>query len=261
MARKKRKPSGLDAPEPYDWVAARSAARPRAKTTEEVYLNGKIRPEFIDTDMEGKLLSRQRRMAVDSILQLESKRYKIPKNIAVFTAQGFVWNQIAVEKPWAVYALINGRRKRKRFNNLREAILFHKKLSKTNPNCGIVSLCHAYELPREWLTKKDKLPPKFKWCPHCAAFRVFRRVNPPQKFFAMVKVWNETRGRYEYTDRELWLTECQLCGHNSRSHVFRRANQPYEVRRIKQGARRVKARGDTKAIAESRTRTARRRRG
>jgi len=205
-------------------------------------------------------MARQERIALAALMQ-GTKKYTVPKNIQIFVDQGFVWNQIAVEKPWAVYVLIGGRRKRKRFNSLLDAILFHKKISKKHPSSGIVSLCHGYEMPHEWFMKKDKLPARFKWCPHCAAFRVFRRSQPPQQIYAMVKRWNETKQQYEYVDRKLWLTECQLCGHNSRSTVFRRMNQPYEIRRIKKGVRRVKAHSNTSAIRESRTKTSRRRRG
>lgn len=242
-------------------VKLRSKNRPRVRTIGEAYVDGRLRGDLAGTDMEEKLLRRQQEIALDSLLQLGDNGYKVPKNVSTFAAQGFVWNQIAVEKPWAVYVLTNGRRKRKRFNNLREAILFHKKIHEKYPASGIVSLCKGYELPQAWLTKKDKLPKKFKWCPHCAAFRVFKRVEPPEKIFAMVKVWSNEKNRYEYADRELWLTECQLCGHNSRSHVFRRANQPYEVRKVKPGVRRIKARGDTKKLRDSRQRTQSRRRG
>jgi hypothetical protein len=263
MARTKRRvtSSNGEVPTLERVTALRTAARPRVKSIKEVYSEGKIIGVFLDTDMEARLLARQRRLTTDALLQLESKKYKVPRNVQVFLKQGFVWNQIAVEKPWAVYVLIGGRRKRKRFNNLREAILFHKKICKEHPSSGIVSLCHSYELPRAYLVKKDKLPRKFKWCPQCAAFRVFRIHPSGEKIYAMVKVWNDTRQRYEYTDRQVWLTECQLCGGTNRNTTYRRANQPYEVRRIKKGVRRVKPRGDTTEIRAARVRTQKRRRG
>jgi hypothetical protein len=218
---------------------------------------GVILGDYVDTDMEAILLARQRRLAV--AIQSTSD-YTVPKNVRVFLEQGFVWNQIAVKKPWAVYFLINGTRRRKRFNNLREAILFHKKYHEKYPASGIVSLCHAYELPARYRESKERLFQKYKWCPQCATFRVFNRLDPPETMFAMVKRWSASKGRYEYTDRKIWVTECQLCGHTNRSTIFRRANQHFEVRQIKQGARRVKARADTKAIASARAREVRRRR-
>jgi len=228
----------------------RSRMRPRVKTLSETYLDGHLRSEFISTDMEDKLMDRQRRLALDAILGLSDNGYKVPRNVHYFMDYGFIWNQIADQKPWAVYVLVPGedgpRRKRKRCNNLWEAVLFHRKTIEEYPNSGIVSLARAYDIPREWALKKDKLPKRFKWCPHCCTFRVFRRVNPPQQFFAMVKrpVTDEKKIAkgvlFEWIERKLWLTECQLCGHTNRSQIFRRSNQQWEVRRIRQGKHRVK---------------------
>ncbi len=232
----------------------RSRNRPRVKSLSEVYLNEKLRPEFIGTDMEDKLMARQRKLAIDASLSMGDNGYHVPKNVEVFYSQGFTWGQIAVKKPWAVYVLIktaNGtKRRRARFNNLAQAIEFHKRASKQH-SAGIVSLGRAYDLPEGWRFRREKIPQRFKWCPHCAAFRVFKRVIPEQKFFAMVKRPTSdpkklARGiKYEWTNRQLWLTECQLCGNTNRGQVFRRSNQPWEVRRIKKGVRRIKPRPGT----------------
>lgn len=237
---------------------ARNNVRPRISTALQAYQEGRLRPEFLDTDMEAKLMALQRKLALDAVNKLSSKKYPIPKNVHVFVDQGFAWNQIAHEKPWAVYILTQGHRKRKRFNNLREAIEFHKRCYKQQLSCGIVSLCRAYALPSDLRLKKDGYPDKFKWCPYCAEFRVFKRSHPDQFFFAQIKTWDTKNDRWIFPERRLYLMECQLCGHTNRNEAFRRANQPYQVRTIKPRKTRVSAKGvDTKALRASRARTAR----
>lgn len=229
----------------------RSRYRPRVAGVADAYSEGKLRAEFICTDLEEKLLNRQERMARQAVSATNLREgYKVPSNVSHFIAAGITWNQIVHQKPWAVYVLIKGKRKRKRFNNLWEAVEYHSKITLRYPSAGIVSLCRAYELPREWRLKKAKLPRRFKWCPHCATFRVFRRVEPTARFFAEIKRWNETKQKYEWTSRLIWVTECQLCGNTNRSDVFRRANQPFELRKIKPGVSRVKAR----RVTEKKTR-------
>jgi hypothetical protein len=216
------------------------------KLTDVYGPDGKLRAEFVFTDIEEKLMERQRRLALDAFLGLGVNGYKVPKNIDVFIKGGFVWTQIANQKPWAVYVMVtapNGvRRKRRRFNNLYEAVKYHRKIHKYYPSSGIVSVSRSYDLPAHLRLTKSKWPKRFKWCPRCAAPRVFKRVNPPQKFFAMVKRWNEDKGKYDWTQRQVWLTECQLCGCTNRDEIMRRSNLPYELRHIKKGVRRVKPR-------------------
>jgi hypothetical protein len=255
-------PSHRDRSEAYCFILnekrIRSRARPRVKYLEDVYRNGKLKSEFIGTDMEDKLMRRQQQLALDAVLGLSDNGYRLPRNLDTFMAGGYVWNQIAVKRPWAVYVLVNGKRKRRRFNNLYEAIEWHKKIYPKYPSSGIVSLARAFDLPAHWRLRKDKLPRRFKWCPHCGAFRVFRRVDPPQRFCAIIKSWNPETQRWRWAERMVWLTECQLCGHTNRSPVFRRSNQPWELRKIKPRVTRVKPRIRTK---RGRAQRSRRRRG
>lgn len=235
--------------------AIRSRYRPRVKKAEEVYDDqGKIRSEFLHTDMEDKLLARQMKLAEHAFAELNGE---VPRNARVFVAQGFVWNQIAVENPWAVYVIMDGKRKRKRFNNLRDAILFYDRAKKAGYSAGIVSMRHRYDLPPEYRSKLSKLPRKFKWCPCCADFRVFKKREPAQRFYAMVKRWSTTKNRYEWVDRQLWVTECQLCGCPNTDSVFRRANTPWDTRPVKQGRTRMKPRVSTKRVAKTRERGSR----
>jgi hypothetical protein len=209
----------------------------------EAYVDGKLRSEFIGTDMEDKLLRRQHRLALNASLGLDC-----PKNLKWILEQEFVLSQVTHEKPWAVMWLSNGERKRKRFNGLWSAVEFWNKAHKQNPTASIVSLARGYDLPASLRFKKDKFPKRFKWCPHCVTFRVFKRVYPEQSFFANIKyraVDKKGNPEFQWAVRKVWLTECQLCGHTNRSPVFRRANQPYELRIIKKGKQRVKPRKGT----------------
>lgn len=198
-------------------------------------------------------MQRQRSTAVDALLGLSKNGYKVPKNVEFFLQGGFVWNQVAIRYPWAVYVLIpveGGRpkRKRRRFNNLYEAVEYHSKVMKKYPSSGIVSLARAYELPAEWRFRKEKLPKKWKWCPHCGVFRVFKIVHPREEFTVLKKVWSDEKQRFIFTERRVALVECQLCGHTNRSPIWRRSNQPWEVRRFKPGVKRARRRHRTSPV-------------
>lgn len=221
-------------------VEIRSQARPHVEKVSEVYQSGKLRSEFIGTDMESILLKRQYRLALNASLGLDC-----PKNLRYILEQEFVYGQIVHEKPWAVMWLSDGVRKRKRFNNIWSAIEFWNKARRLNATASIVSLARAYELPAGWRFKKDQLPKRFKWCPHCVTWRVYKRVYPEERFWAMVKyetVDNKGNPKFDWAERKLFLTACELCGNTNRHSTFRRANQPYELRTIKPGKSRVRRR-------------------
>lgn len=221
----------------------RSDAAPVITKLREAYVDGKLRSEFIGTDMEDKLLKRQHRLAINASLGLDC-----PRNLEWILEQEFVVSQVAYEKPWAVIWLSDGERKRKRFNSLWSAIEFWNKAKRLNTTASIVSLSRGYELPASMRFKKDKLKKKWKWCPHCVTFRVFKRVYPEQKFFANIKyetVDKKGNPTFEWAVRNVWLTECQLCGNTNRSAIFRRANQPYELRKVKPTKTKMKPRKGT----------------
>lgn len=220
----------------------RSRARPRVKRVSDAYDDGKLKGVFIGTDLEEVLMRRQHTLAINAVLSLSTNGYRIPNNVDVFISGGFVVGQVASQRPWAVYVLINGKRRRRRFNNLYDAIRYHRKIHSKFPSSGIVSLGRSYELPPQLRFKKNKWPKRFKWCPRCCAPRAFKRREPVETFSALVKLWSEEKERYVWTERTLYVTECQLCGLTNRNDVFRRSNLPYEKRRIRQRATRVKPR-------------------
>jgi hypothetical protein len=72
--------------------------------------------------------------------------------------------------------------------------------------------------------------------------RRFRAVTPLAEFYAVVKVWSDEKQQYIPKDRKLRLLECSYCQCTNRETVFRRSNQPWEVRKFKRGARRARRR-------------------
>jgi len=117
-----------------------------------------------------------------------------------------------------------------------------------DPDACIVSRTVGYHVPPRL---RGKFPRHMNgvhvyWCPACMDARRFRRVQPLQEFYAIKKVWSEEKKKYIFTDRKLALLECPLCGTTNRDHRFRTSNQPYEVRKIKKGVRRVKKRRGAK---------------
>jgi hypothetical protein len=72
--------------------------------------------------------------------------------------------------------------------------------------------------------------------------RRFRAVKPAGEFHAIVKVWSEEKQRYIPKDRKLRLLKCSYCSCTNHNSVFRRSNQPWEVRKFKKGVRRARRR-------------------
>lgn len=233
----------------------RSRQRPRVKTLDDVYdETGRMRGEFIHTDVEEKLMARQRRLAIDASLWSDNG-YVPPRNVSNMLNGDVAYWHVAHRRPWAVYVVTKeGKRKRKKFNDLLEAVKFHSKVVEKFPKSGVVSLNKSYDLPPKYRLSKEKLPKSVKWCVHCATFRRFVRVHPHVEFEAEVKRWSDTKQKYEWTTRTLALFECEICGHNNRDPVYRRANLPWEKRKIKPGVKRVKPRVRTKRGMEARRR-------
>lgn len=232
-------------------VEIRSRYRPRVKRVADAYENGRLRTVLLGTDVEEMLMKRQRRLAIDAAL-FSDNHYTAPRNVGYMSQQGFVVVQVTREQPFGVVVLgperPDGTRKRMivRRNNLWDAIRAHRQLSKKYRRVYIVSLVRAYDIPGEWRFKKDRLPKKFKWCPYCADFRIYHRVSPPGRFFALkkVEVYNDKKREYEFQwkERKIWLTSCTVCGNTNRNQIYRRSNQPWELRQLNRTRRRVKPR-------------------
>jgi hypothetical protein len=140
-----------------------------------------------------------------------------------------------------------GQRLRKHFMSPWVAIDFiARKASKVDPHAALVSRTHAYDIPAKY---RGKVPYRqeykgrtrtWYWCPLCMQPRRFHAMNPPQEFHAVVKVWSDEKQIYIPKERKLRLLECSYCQCTNRDSVFRRSNQPWEVRAFKRGVRRAR---------------------
>lgn len=224
-----------------DLRALRTASRPPVTNVSEVYANGKMRDEFNLTDVEDMLVARQRRAAKLVLTKMSDDDYRIPLGVRVALKQGFTWNQICHEFPWAVIWLSDGERKQRKCRTLWEAVNFHKKAIAVNSTATIVSRQRAYDIPPQL---RNKLPHGWKWCPRCMKPRKYKRMYQSSgdavTFYANVKVWNKTKEKWDFAERKLHMMECPICLTNNRDPVFRRSNQPFHKRKIKKGVTRVR---------------------
>jgi hypothetical protein len=153
--------------------------------------------------------------------------------------QALIWNQIVHKYPWAVMWLKGGKRYRKKFQTLGGAIAFQQRAVRVAPSATVVSLSKSYDIPA---ALRGRLPKRWRWCPRCMKPRRFKRKDPLETFYVNRKEWSEDHKRYIPHEREIAVIECPLCGCTNRDTVFRRSNQPWEIRRIKPGKMRIRKR-------------------
>ena len=181
----------------------------------------------------------------------DSHSWKVPTTVRLCLRQSLTHGQINVREPWYVTWVSpkTGQRLRKRFGSPYQGIHFiATKAQYVDPHACLVSRTREYDIPprfRGKVPRKDEKGRTWYWCPLCMQPRRFRAAKlygKLQEFHAMVKVWSEDKQRYVFKDRRLRLLECKYCGCTNRMPVFRRSNQPWEVRKFKRGARRAKRR-------------------
>jgi hypothetical protein len=175
--------------------------------------------------------------------------WKIPPTVLECVRQPLMHSQMNNRLAWYVTWISprTGQRLRKHFMSPWVAIDFiATKASKVDPHAALVSRTHAYDIPAKY---RGKMPLKqehngkmrtWYWCPLCMQPRRFRAVKPLQEFYATVKVWSDEKQAYIPKDRKLRLLECSYCSCTNRDSVFRRSNQPWELRKFKRGARRAR---------------------
>lgn len=178
--------------------------------------------------------------------------WRVPPTVRECLKRPLVRGQINVRLAWYVTWVSpkTGLRLRKYFESPWAAIHFiATKAQYVDRHTALVSRSHGYDIPSRFRGKvpykqerEGKKPRTWYWCPQCMQPRRFRAVQPLTDFHGAVKVWNEEKGRYDYPERKLRLLECPHCGCTNRDTVFRRSNQPWEVRKFKRGARRAKRR-------------------
>lgn len=238
IARKKRKPQVAR------WFHDREVDdRPRPTTIAEVFdERGKIFDAFCsDKVVLTQLERRQAKGARQAMKKLSSQGKGADKaltlGIRCALRQGFVWNQLIKQYPWAVYVMVDGKVKRKKCTTLGDAVYWWSRLVKRYPNATIVSLARSYDIPDKL---RGKLPRPWKWCPRCLKARKFRKKlydGQEATFYTLRKEWSDEKGRYEWMERKLYVTECPMCGCTNRDPVMRRSNQEFHTRKFKRGVR------------------------
>jgi hypothetical protein len=155
-----------------------------------------------------------------------------------------VWGQIVTRYPWKVMWIRVDKQGRKRrgqklCTSLGAAIKFQQKVSSVVPNATVVSRSRGYDIPP---SLRGKLPPRWYWCPRCMKPRKYVRDDQGQRFTVNKKVWDKAKQKYKWVERNVYLLRCPMCSTTNRDPIFRRSNQPWEVRKFKKGVTRARKR-------------------
>lgn len=216
--------------------ALRARLRPKVSKFEELWdTGGMLLAPFVESDLDAKdgPLARRQRKAVVAAMKLGDDGYKVPRIVMIaYKAGDFIMCQVAQRYPWAVIAKTDDKTYVKKCETMLRAVEVHKRWVEKVPNATIVSRVRGYDIPPEL---RGKLPAGWKWCPRCCKGRKFKPVEPAQHFYAERKEWDYQLGRYVWKERRLKLLECPLCGCTNRDPIFRRSNQPWEVKRLRAG--------------------------
>lgn len=214
---------------------------PLPGTVGEMFDGPLLKEEFNAHRPAARVLERYQRRSAERALAMSNGEYKIPLGVRVALRSEFFPVQIVHRYPWAVVWFADGKRYRKLQTTLASAVVLHKQLVM---DCGvknatIISRSRGYDIPREL---RGRLPSPWKWCPRCMKPKKYQRDPEGATTHVRRKEWNSEKKRYEFRERKVWLIRCPTCGCTNRDSVFRRSNQPWELRRFKQGVTRAKAR-------------------
>lgn len=197
-----------------------------------------------------RILEKRQRTAMKRVLEADLNGYKVPIGIKLAHRTPLLHNQKVHRWPWAVrWKGKDGEWRERKCETLIGAVLFHRKAVKVTKTATIISRCRGYDIPPEL---RNRIPKGWKWCPYCMKPKKYRRCTPEETFFALVKEWDPDKERYVPKERKLAVMRCPTCGNTNRDAIFRRSNQPWEIRKIKQGASRVKRRKHAKRIKRKR---------
>lgn len=211
------------------------------------YTGRLLNPEYNRPKVYAALNKRHEAQA-KQILEADWNGYKIPIGIRHALEGPLIHVQIVNQYPWAVtWQMSSGMWRRKLFGSLAHAIVWHSKAIQKNPTASIISRQRAYDIPPEL---RGRIPLPWKWCPRCLKPRKYKRLVD-QTFFAEVKVWSEEKQRYIWKVRKLQVMQCPWCRTKNTDPIFRRSNQPWEIKKLKRGAR-VRTRKHTKQIKRKR---------
>jgi hypothetical protein len=182
----------------------------------------------------------------DGVYRTGEHEWPVPYGVRIALRTRLTYNQIVVKYPFTATwtSPKSGRRLKKNFTSLIGAIKFcTTKAQYVDPQCSIIARVVGYDVPPKL---RGKLPRRMRgskmhyWCPYCMDARRFKRGEG--EFYAMKKFWNDEKQRWDWKEVKLAILICTVCGISNRDSKFRRSNQPFEVRKIKQGVRWVKRR-------------------
>lgn len=202
-------------------------------------LRGRPKPKV------AKLLQKRhepRGVGPDNVYRTGDHEWHVPIGLVYYWHKPLRQHQMVVHEPWFVTWHKNGKRYRKQFQSLPQAIHFvATRAQYTDPHASVVAK-HPYDIIP---ALRGKLPRKhnggtYYWCPCCVTAREFYPVYPERTFWVLKKRFNETKGRYEWLDRRVRTLRCRVCACTNQNAAFRRSNQPWEKRRFKRGVRRAK---------------------
>ena len=212
---------------------------PLPRTISELYADtGHLKSEYIAHTRAERAIQRYHKRAGESVTQPDD----LPLGIQQALKLPLVWVQIVNRYPWKVMWVrvdSNGRKRRGELlcPGLGAAVIEWRRILELVPNATIVSRARGYDIHPDL---RGQLPPRWYWCPYCMKPRKFLRDPQGRKFHVMKKTWDQSSGRFKYAARQVYMLVCPMCGCNNRSPVFRRSNQPWEVRKFKRGVRRAR---------------------
>lgn len=207
-------------------------------------LRGKYHTEKVYAWFQGRHRKGVRLVDDEGYYRRNDHEWKIPYGLRDALHQPLIPSQFTTQYPFYVTWLSpkTGRRLKKYFGTMPQAIQFvAEKAQYVDPDAAVVAR-HPRDIPAKL---RGKFPRTMGgkmhyWCCHCMAPRRFQRVYPIQTFSALKKYWSEEKQKYRWKDVNLAVLECTVCKATNRDSRFRRSNQPFEIRKFKQGVRRAR---------------------
>ena len=219
---------------------------PLPATVGEMFDGPRIREEYNAHRPAVKALTRYQQRAAQAAMGMGRDGYKVPYGVRIALQSELFHVQIIHRHPWAVVWFAAGKRYYSRQVTLAAAVQLHRKLVVDHgvppAKATIISRSRGYDIPPKL---RGKLPAPWKWCPRCMKPRKFRIHPSGQEIEVQRKEWSNEKRRYVFKQRKVRLIHCPVCGTTNRDNVYRRSNQPWEIRKFKRGVRRAVPRHTT----------------
>ena len=201
---------------------------------------GKLRSEYLEHGPAERAIQRYHKRTGEAVY---SENGRLPIGLEQALHLPLVWVQIVNRYPWKVMWVrtVDGRRVRgeKLCQSLGAAIIIQRQVAKKVPNATVVSRTRGYDIPP---SLRGKLPSRWYWCPRCMKPRRYTRDPDNATFYVVKKVWSDEKQRYIWKERKVYVLRCPMCNCTNRDPIFRRSNQPWEIKHLKRGATRVPSR-------------------